>query len=217
LPQATAIDASSFRNGPRELLRHGKLALKRWLPRPVTAALSKKSNSFPGTDWSKTRAFSLPTDRNSHIRINLQGREPMGVVTAGAEYDSVLDRLETSFRALINPLTGRPAVEEVFRVRSLFPGERAEDLPDVSILWSAEAPIDEVNSPELGTIRYPIRELRSGNHRAEGFLLARGPNFKQGAGECQGHILQIAPTLLHLHGVSIPEQYEMSPLDEILR
>jgi predicted AlkP superfamily phosphohydrolase/phosphomutase len=217
VPQSAAIDASSFLNGARQLFRQGKSVLKRCLPRHVAAALGKRNNSFPGTDWSKTRAFSLPTDRNSHIRINLQGREPMGVVAPGAEYHSVLDELETSFRALINPLTGRAAVEEVFRVRSLFPGERAEDLPDVSILWSAEAPIDEVNSPQLGTIRYPTRELRSGNHRAEGFLLARGPNFKEGTGECQGHILQIAPTLLHLHGVSIPEQYEMPPLEEILR
>lgn len=215
--QAAASNPGSILNGAGELVRHGKAALKRRLPRAVAAALSRKGNSFPHIDWSKTRAFSLPTDRNSHIRINLQGREPMGIVQPGGDYDSLLDRLEGSFRSLLNPLTGRAAVEEVFRVRSLFPGERSEDLPDVSILWSAEAPIDEVSSPELGTLRNPIRELRSGNHREEGFLLARGPHFKAGPGKHKGHILQIAPTLLHLHGVSIPDQYEMTPLGEILR
>jgi len=141
----------------------------------------------------------------------------MGIVEPGAEYDSLLDDFEAALKALINPLTGRAAVEEVFRVRKLFPGERAEDLPDLTVLWSAEAPIDAVSSPQLGVIRHSIRELRSGNHREEGFLVARGPNFKQGCGEYKGHILQIAPTLLHLHGLAIPDQYEMPPFDDILR
>ena len=217
VPPATATNTSSFGNAAREILRQGKAALKRRLPPAVAAALSKSTNSFPAIDWSRTRAFSLPTDRNSHIRINLRGREPNGVVQPGGDYHSLLDKLDAGFRSLINPRTGRAAVEEVFRVRSLFPGKRSEDLPDVSILWSAEAPIDEVVSPELGVIRNPTRELRSGNHRAQGFLLARGPRFRQGPGRYAGHILQIAPTLLHLHGIPIPEQYEMSPLDDILR
>jgi predicted AlkP superfamily phosphohydrolase/phosphomutase len=216
-PQASDGGAPQQPSRARLSFNHAKLAVKRRLPQALLAAINKKKNSFPELDWRKTRAFSLPTDRNSHIRFNLRGREPMGIVEPGAEYQALLDRLEAALKALINPLTGRAAVEEVFRVRTLFPGERAEDLPDVAVLWSAEAPIDAVSSPQLGSIRHPIRELRSGNHREEGFLLARGPNFKQGPGEYQGHILQIAPTLLHLHGLASPDQYEMPPFDNILQ
>jgi predicted AlkP superfamily phosphohydrolase/phosphomutase len=217
VPQAAAPGAPQSQNLAAQSFNNTKLAIKRRLPQTILAALSKKKNSFPEIDWRKTRAFSLPTDRNSHIRINRNGREPLGVVEPGGDYDGLLDQLEAALKALINPLTGRAAVEEVFRVRTLFPGECAEDLPDVAVLWSAEAPIDEVSSPQLGVIRNPIRELRSGNHREEGFLLARGPNFKEGRGDHEGHILQIAPTLLHLHGLAIPEQYEMGPFDDILR
>jgi predicted AlkP superfamily phosphohydrolase/phosphomutase len=194
-----------------------KLAIKRRVPRRIMAAFNRNKNSFPNLDWQRTSAFALPTDRNSHIRINLKGREPMGIIERGAAYESILDRLEAVLGALVNPLTGRAAVEEVLRVRSLFPGERAEDLPDVAVLWSAEAPLDEVHSAQLGVIRHPIRELRSGNHRAEGFLLARGPNFKPGRADYLGDILQIAPTLLHLHGLPVPDDYEMQPLVDILR
>lgn len=216
-PQAAADAAPRQEAGARQIFNNAKLALKRRLPQAILAALSKNKNSFPGIDWRGTRAFSLPTDRNSHIRVNLKGREPGGIVEQGADYGALLDLLEAALKALVNPLTGRAAVEEVFRVRALFPGERAEDLPDVAVLWSAEAPIDEVSSPQLGVIRNPIRELRSGNHREEGFLLARGPKFNEGAGHYMGHILQIAPTLLHLHGVAIPDQYEMPPFEGILR
>jgi predicted AlkP superfamily phosphohydrolase/phosphomutase len=217
VPQAAGGSASRPETPARQRFNNAKLAVKRRLPQAILAALNKNKNSFPDLDWRKTRAFSLPTDRNSHIRINLRGREPMGIVEPGSDYESLLDQLEAALKALINPITGRVAVEEVFRVRSLFPGDRSEDLPDVAVLWSAEAPIDEVSSPQLGVIRHPIRELRSGNHREEGFLLARGPNFKESRGDYRGHILQIAPTLLHLHGLAIPSEYEMRPFDEILR
>jgi predicted AlkP superfamily phosphohydrolase/phosphomutase len=216
-PHAAADGAPLPETRVKQTFNNAKLAVKRRLPQTILAALSKNKNSFPWIDWGKTRAFSLPTDRNSLIRVNLKGREPTGIVERGGDYDALLDQLESALKALINPLTGRAAVEAVFRVRALFPGERAEDLPDVAVLWSAEAPIDEVSSPQLGVIRHPIRELRSGNHREEGFLLARGPNFKKGSGHYTGHILQIAPTLLHLHGVAIPDQYEMAPFDDILR
>jgi len=215
--QTAAGSAPQPETRVRQRFNDAKLAVKRRLPEALLAALDENKNSFPDVDWQKTSAFSLPTDRNSHIRINLRGREPMGIVDPGSDYESLLDRLEAALKTLINPLTGRAAVEEVFRVRSLFPGERAEDLPDVAVLWSAEAPIDEVSSSQLGVIRHPIRELRSGNHREEGFLLARGPDFKEGCGVYRGHILQIAPTLLHLHGLAIPDEYEMRPFDAILR
>jgi predicted AlkP superfamily phosphohydrolase/phosphomutase len=217
MSQTVAGSAPRPETRARQRFNNAKLALKRRLPQAVLAALNKRKNSFPGVDWGKTRVFSLPTDRHSHIRVNLRGREPMGIVEPGADYDLLLDQLEAALKALINPRTGRAAVEEMFRVRTLFPGECADDLPDVSILWSAEAPMDEVSSPQLGVIRNPIRELRSGNHREEGFLLARGPNFSEGRADYKGHILQIAPTLLHLHGVPIPDQYEMPPFDDILK
>jgi predicted AlkP superfamily phosphohydrolase/phosphomutase len=216
-PEAAAGNASRPLGAVRQRVNNAKLAVKRRLPQSILTALKQRRNSFPGVDWRQTQAFSLPTDRNSHIRINLKGREPRGVVESGAGYDALIDRIEQALKGLINPVTGRPAVEEVFRVRAQFPGGRADDLPDIAVLWSAEAPIDEVRSPQLGLIRLPIRELRSGNHREEGFLLARGPNFTPGRGSHRGHILQIPPTLLHLHGVAIPEHYEMRPFEEILK
>jgi predicted AlkP superfamily phosphohydrolase/phosphomutase len=59
-------------------------------------------------------------------------------------------------------------------------------------------------------------EDRSGNHRAEGFLLARGPGIRPGAHRLRGDIQQIPATLLALHGIPIPPHYEMSPLYELL-
>lgn len=190
-------------------------AVRRLIPQWAKPPL-RELFGLPRIDWRGTRAFLLPTDRNTHIRVNLKGREPNGTVAPGAAYEQLLNDLEAQLCALTNVTTGQPAVREVFRVQSLYPGAFAAGLPDLAVLWAADAPIDGVESARLGVIYEPVRELRSGNHREEGFLLARGPAFIDGPGQYSGDILQIAPTLLALHGVDRPDQFEREPVS-ILR
>jgi predicted AlkP superfamily phosphohydrolase/phosphomutase len=190
-------------------------ALERILPAQA-ASMRQRFGEAAKIDWSETLAFGLPTDRNSYIRINLHGREPQGIVTPGREYAALLDRIEREFRALINAETGEPAVEEVFRVHEIYPGPRADDLPDIAILWRADAPINVLESPAIGRLEIRVAERRSGNHRAEGFLLARGPAFRTGRAEIHGDLMQIAPTFLALHGVPVPTAYKHAPLAAIL-
>jgi predicted AlkP superfamily phosphohydrolase/phosphomutase len=211
---------ASGRDGTQEARRARRWkalgSLRRVLPRSLKRSLRELLN-VPRVDFMRTQAFTLPTDRNTYLRINLQGREPRGLVVPGVAYERLLDRIEAEFRALVNVATGRPAVSDVLRLRKLYPGERAEDLPDIAILWSAEAAIDAVRSPTIGEIARRVRELRSGNHREEGFLLARGPAFQRGALRSTGDVLQIAPTLLELHGVDMPAQFTQRPLTSVLR
>jgi predicted AlkP superfamily phosphohydrolase/phosphomutase len=194
-------------SGLRRALRMTRRRIPEWLKAPL-----RRFKTRADIDWGRTRVFQLPTDRNTYLRVNLRGREPQGCVEPGAEYEALLDRLETEFRALHNGATGRPAVVEVFRMRELFPGDNAEDLPDLAVEWAAEAPIDSLRSDSVGTLSYPVRELRSGSHRGEGFLLAKGPAFVDGPAEFTGDILQIPATLLAIHGVPKPAQFERGPL-----
>jgi predicted AlkP superfamily phosphohydrolase/phosphomutase len=186
-------------------------AVKALVP-PALKRRLKALTDRPDIDWRRTRVFRLPTDRNTYFRVNLRGREPQGCVQPGAEYEALLDLLQTELCALRNGSTGRPAVAEIFRMREIFPGDRADDLPDLAVQWSAESPIDSLQSPSVGTLSLAVRELRSGNHRPEGFLLVRGPAFVGGPQRLAGDILQVAPTLLQLHGVPLPAQFERGPL-----
>jgi predicted AlkP superfamily phosphohydrolase/phosphomutase len=127
-----------------------------------------------------------------------------------------LSLIEREFRALINVATGKPAVEEVFRVHELYPGPRVDDLPDLAILWSSDAPINAVESPRLGRLEIRAVEDRSGNHRPEGFLLARGSGIQPRVTDLYGDILHVPATLLALHGVCVPDHYDMPPLHGLL-
>lgn len=208
-----ATPAGRARQKARQLVHN---ALRKFAPRELTRRLRKRFGAGARVDWSRTQAFILPTDRNSYIRVNLRGREPQGIVEPGGQYLELLARIEQEFRSLVNVDTGKLAVEEVFRPQELYSGPRASELPDISILWRSEAPIHTLESPTLGRLTNRVRERRSGNHRPEGFLLARGPAFRAGPAELRGDILQIAPTLMALHGVHCPESYEMEPLAALL-
>jgi predicted AlkP superfamily phosphohydrolase/phosphomutase len=214
-PPPTKLPRGTGARGPRagapSALRRALRATKVRIPEALKAplrALTTRTN----IDWRRTRVFRLPTDRNTYLRVNLRGREPLGCVEPGAEYEALLARLETELRALRNGATGEPAVAEVFRMRKIFPGERAEDLPDLAVQWVADAPIDSLQSASVGTLSLAVRELRSGNHRPEGFLLARGPAFVAGPAQLAGDILQLPATLLQVHGVPQPAQFERGPL-----
>lgn len=200
---------------PRRL-GHARSLLKRVAPEFATTYLRHKFGVASRIDWNRTRVFQLPTDRNSYLRVNVRGREPNGIVARGKEYDDVLTVLETELRAMVNAETGRPAVEEVFRLHELFPGPRVDDLPDLAVLWSAEAPINSIQSPRLGRMDIPANEDRPGNHRPEGFILARGPSIRPNAGQLSADVLQMPATLLALHGVAIPSHFEMGPMYELL-
>jgi len=159
-------------------------------------------------DWSRTRAFCLPTDLEGCIRINLKGREPRGIVNQGAEYKQVCTQLANSLEQLITPVTGRSAVRKVIRTDKALPGERRHYLPDLIVLWSDEAEIKEVHSPELGVLKVPSPDARTGTHRPPGFVLARGPHIPRGSILESGHVVDFAPTVLARFGLPCPRHMD---------
>src|SRR5439155_7647200 len=58
----------------------------RRLPRPTRVRWAAPT-MLPAFEWSRTRAFSLPTDQHGWVRVNLRGREAEGSV-APADYDA---------------------------------------------------------------------------------------------------------------------------------
>jgi predicted AlkP superfamily phosphohydrolase/phosphomutase len=154
-------------------------------------------------DWSHTQAFTLPTDLEGCIRINLRGREPQGVVEPGSQYEEVCSELTDALEQLVNPATGRAAVRHVWRIDHLFPGKRRDHLPDLTVVWNDEAEIRELYSDRTGVVSEPSVDPRTGTHHPLSFMAARGP--RAGRGKIQrGHIIDIAPTILSHFGIQRP-------------
>ena len=136
--------------------------------------------------WENTRAFKLFSDTQGWVRINLKGREALGVVEP-AEYDELCREISEGLKSFVDADTGEPIIKDIFRPHQVFEGERLPDLPDMIVRW-AESPASmhrAVSSPRYGVIPWPTPgrnpEGRSGNHRAQGMLIAAGPDVKPGA------------------------------------
>ncbi len=79
------------------------------------------------------------------------------------------------------------------------------------MVWQEEYPTETMESPEFGRFG-PLPPYRAGSHRAEGFILASQPDQACDVPFSGGHVLDLAPTILNLMGVPIPEHLEGKPL-----
>lgn len=200
----------------RDLLpKDFRKALARRLPTRLRDILAQRVDTA-AIDWSRTRAYCLPTDLEGYIRINLEGREPEGVVRQGAEYEALCDELASALEELVQPATGQPAVRRVVRSDQAFAGPRRAYLPDLVVVWSPEAATGDLASARIGTVSLPSPDPRPGTHTAPGFVLARGPGITSGGMLNRGDILDVAPTILARLGVTPPDHMEGKILPELI-
>jgi predicted AlkP superfamily phosphohydrolase/phosphomutase len=171
-------------------------------------------------DWSKTRFFALPVDINGYVRVNLRGREPMGIVEPGEEYQAVLDEIEAAFRGFRTIDTGEPIVRNVVRVDDAVDTDapRRDLLPDLVIHWSrtSSQQFSGVVSERYGELRWekgaPIPSGRSGNHLPDGWLVASGPGIDPGPALPACDSLDIAPTILEWLGAQQLSSFQGRPV-----
>ncbi len=175
-------------------------------------------------DWSKTKVFNLVADLQGYIRINLKGREKAGVVEEGEEYDKLCNELYKGLLSFKDAVTNEPVISSIKRKDELFvKGKGFDNLPDLLVQWKDKpaSSYSKIVSDEFGEVEWPMPGLnpdgRSGNHRPEGFLLASGKNIKVNSLLKNKHIVDLAPTILNILGVSMPQESDGKVIEEIIR
>lgn len=156
--------------------------------------------------WPQMKAFALPSFSEGYVRINLQGREAAGIVSPD-DYDTVCQDLIDELYQLKDARTGTPMVQKVIRTRS-HAGDLDPKHPDADlvVIWQESHATDTVESPNHGRIG-PVPYLRTGSHRSDGFLVMNGPDIPADATVPAGHALDLAPTVLELMNVEVPEYF----------
>jgi len=168
---------------------------------------------FKNVDWAGTRVYALGL---GNLYINLKGREREGIVSPGQEYDDLVAELKEKMPLLVDPETGdRPihAVyhrDDIYRLYDpdLIPDLRVTNTPGYRVSWQTSLG----GAPEA--IIEENRKAWSGDH------CSLDPSFVPGI--CLGtmdlrenpNMLDIAPTVLALLGVPVPETMEGTPLIE---
>ena len=163
--------------------------------------------ALPTLDVPGTRnCFQVPNnDTWGAIRINVVGREPTGRVLPGAAYDRFCEQLIRDLRDLVDADDGRPVVRRIVRMEDVYERTPDDDLPDLLVEWEHDRPIRAVKSPlvRFATGRYP--GVRTGDHRPDGFVLARGPARAAGTLPRHLEVEDLAPTIAAHLGVALAD------------
>jgi predicted AlkP superfamily phosphohydrolase/phosphomutase len=183
--------SASVRKAARKIK---EMAPKSWSRRVKGVAQSK-------IDWSRTRAFSAPIPQQG-IYINLEGREPHGIVPAG-EYEAVREEVVERLGSLVDSDDGRPVADRVFRREEVMDGPEARYAPDLFPVcreYSYELS-DGLFSP---SILGDYRHLPRGFHHMDGVFGIAGPGVVA-RDALHASLYDIAPTALYLAGLKVPE------------
>jgi predicted AlkP superfamily phosphohydrolase/phosphomutase len=159
--------------------------------------------SLKDVDWSKSSVYSM--GNFGQLFVNLKGREPIGIVSPGEEYETVIADLIRRLKALRDPETGDPVIEQIMRREEVFKGPYADRAPDLMFYTSnmnykamglSDFSSNKVFDPVFGT---------RGHHRMNGVLICHGPGvFKSNAQFQKARIYDLAPTILYLMDQEIP-------------
>jgi predicted AlkP superfamily phosphohydrolase/phosphomutase len=213
------IDRSD--RGTRQVRRHHPLHRGAALARDAWAGLVT-AFAVPGRRWvagllpscpeyadpvSRARQAFFMEPNNSCIagvRLNLAGREPMGCV-APDEFDGVCRCLADDLLALVNLDTGAPAVRAVERSDKWYRRAPTDTIPDLFVEWNASSAIETVTSPKIGVVHARYTLWRTGDHRPNGLLLARGPGIPSDALLPDMAIEDFAPSIAARLGLALDD------------
>lgn len=170
------------------------------LTRKVTKNDKEGGGLFQYVDWNKTYAYSLGF---GSIYLNRKGRERQGVVEAGAEADSLFNKIREGLVKL-KDLNGESVVKNVYRSRDIYSGNQINNSPDmiVGFDYGYRASWQTAVGGTPAVIIEDNLKKWSGDHIVDssivpGILLA---NFE--INRANPHQMDIAPTVMSLLGMN---------------
>lgn len=168
-------------------------------------------------DRPGSSAIPLPNSRHGAIRLSLKGRDDDGVLTAGSEaHRTVLDKIESGFTSLTAADGGHRVVKDVLLVDDILGAERHPDLPDVIVRFREDVGIiGDCRSEMLGPLRVDLGSARTGEHGTPGAIWAFGPGVEPGTHLGDVRTVDIAPTVLSLLDIPLPDWVDGRPVPGI--
>jgi len=209
----------------KKLLFYGRRFIPLRLQKPLAMAFPKLYQSalrerlYSNVDWSRSRVFAPPHGRR--IYINLQGRQPKGIVSP-KDYESLCEQVRQILLNLTDPATGKPPVREVYRYEDLYHGPYRDRDADLFIRWDDDLRYDSIcymSEGRLITVTNPkpkgVRKWLTGSNHSDGIFIAYGEGIKRKSHMTGAHIYDIVPTILYLQNLPVPSDMDGKVLTDI--
>jgi len=164
----------------------------RWLRNriPDEEGELKRESKTDNVDWTATTAIA-------------SGQGPIYLTANPSDPDyehirtELIDRLET-----LTDTDGDPVADAVYRGEDIYKGPYLDEAPDIVVDQAAYVHIPGGIGRDA-VFTTPSEDAWRAENKREGLLAAHGPAFAEAGPDCLS-ILDLAPTLLHLHGCPVP-------------
>lgn len=172
-------------------------------------------------DWANTSAYPA----GANLRINVKSREAYGIVSKGEEYDNIVNTLISTLKGCVDLKTGRPIIKDIVKKKDAYCGAYMDDAPDLILKWADDFVISGIscrmeNGSQLkipGLVLDTDDAEWTGDHADYGIFMAKGPHIKSGYNIHNPSIMDIAPSILYLMGIPVPEDWDGKVLTGIFK
>lgn len=155
-------------------------------------------------DWERSKVCYIGVESMGLYIL----REPSGPVRA-EEYEPLRDFLKRELLALTDPANGQRLIGNVFKREELYWGECLQEAPDLLFTLQGDQHRLSKSWRRKGKLFRDTKvEMVEGSHRPEGVIIMKGPGIQENTRLEEAQIIDVAPTLLYVLGVEIPEDMD---------
>jgi len=126
---------------------------------------------------------------------------------------SVKEEIIRKLENLKDPDTGENVIEKVFRKEEIYSGPLLEKAPDLLVLPKKGYSLVSSGLDKI----FEKPTFKKADHALDGIFLAYGPEIKAGVKIHNAKVYDIAPTILHMFGLWIPDDIDGRVLKEIFK
>ena len=138
---------------------------------------------------------------------------PHGLIYVLTDDDARRDELTTALATVNDDQTETPVFTSIEPAEDIYSDPIPQDAPDLIARWTPGFEIKDINATDETRVFGPPQKFRADN-RPDGTLIASGPRITTEI-VTNSRLIDLAPTLLHLHGVPIPDDLDGVVLDEL--
>jgi predicted AlkP superfamily phosphohydrolase/phosphomutase len=189
-------------------LRYALSLLPKHRQRAIRIGLGKQLSL--SVDWEHTRACFILL--STSVGGVLVPGDP-----SGEEYEATREEVAQALISLTDPSTDRPVVQQVWRREELYTGPFTDRAPDLVVAFDPAYRVLQSMRGQKYLLQSAAKVSHwTGSHRLEGILLAGGPAVRPGPLP-ESRLEDIAPTILYLLGLPIPDDMDGRVLQETIR
>ena len=168
-------------------------------------------------DIEKSKAISYGY---GDIWLNVKGREPKGIISPGEEYETTRNQIIECLKKIT--IDGKKPIKDIRKREELWWGPYLNEAPDLNIIFNIG--YQAARRPEITSKNKLKRYVNDnprwsgghdGTHDPEdvpGILAMFGPGIQGGGKEIRAHLWDLAPTILSLMSIPIPNDMDGKPI-----